>query len=114
MTACPRGSRRPAVAPGRRRRRPAPGRSRQICRGGGRSRPPPRLGPSLRTEGRPVRKAAPLTLAMLRQLVATCDASPRGRRDRALLLLFGFAGALRRSELVALQVGVLGSNRRNF
>ena len=57
----------------------------------------------LRTRGRPVRKAAALSLAMLRQLVATCDSSPRGRRDR-LLLLFGFAGALRRSELVALQV----------
>ena len=40
---------------------------------------------------------------MLRQILATCDASARGRRDRALLL-FGFAGALRRSELVALRV----------
>ncbi|HEY3849169.1 MAG TPA: site-specific integrase [Acetobacteraceae bacterium] len=40
---------------------------------------------------------------MLRQLVATCDASARGRRDRALLL-FGFTGALRRSELVSLRV----------
>jgi integrase len=40
---------------------------------------------------------------MLRQLVASCDASQRGRRDRALLL-FGFAGALRRSELVSLRV----------
>jgi integrase len=57
----------------------------------------------LRTHGRPVQKAAALSLAMLRQLLATCDASARGRRDRALLL-FGFAGALRRSELVALQV----------
>ena len=57
----------------------------------------------LRTRGRPVQKAAALTLAMLRQLVATCDASARGRRDRALLLI-GFAAALRRSELVALQV----------
>ncbi len=57
----------------------------------------------LRERGRPVQKAAALTLTMLRQLVATCDASTRGRRDRALLLL-GFAGALRRSELVALQV----------
>jgi len=57
----------------------------------------------LRLHGRPPRKAAPLTLALLRQLVATCDISARGRRDRALLL-FGFAGALRRSELVALQV----------
>jgi integrase len=57
----------------------------------------------LRTQGRPARQAAALTLAMLRRLLATCDASQRGRRDRALLLL-GFAGALRRSELVALQV----------
>ena len=57
----------------------------------------------LRTHARPVRKAAALTLPMLRQLLATCDDSARGRRDRALLL-FGFVGALRRSELVALRV----------
>ena len=58
-----------------------------------------------------MRKAAALTLAMLRQLVATCDASARGRRDRALLLI-GFAGALRRSELVALRAEdvVTGTN----
>jgi integrase len=48
-------------------------------------------------------KAAALSLENLKKLVATCDRTPRGRRDRALLL-FGFAGALRRSELVALQV----------
>jgi integrase len=58
---------------------------------------------ALRTQGRPVRKAAALTLPMLRQILATCDQSARGRRDRALLLI-GFAGALRRSELAALQV----------
>jgi len=57
----------------------------------------------LRTHGQPVQKAAALTLPMLRQLLATCDRSARGRRDRALLLI-GFAGALRRSELVALRV----------
>jgi integrase len=57
----------------------------------------------LRTHGRPVRKAAALSLAMLRELLATCDDSARGRRDRALLL-FGFTGALRRSELVSLNV----------
>ena len=57
----------------------------------------------LHTRGRPVRKAAALTLPMLRQLLATCDQSARGRRDRALLL-FGFVGALRRSELVFLNV----------
>ena len=57
----------------------------------------------LRTHARPVQKAAALTLPMLRQLLATCNTSARGRRDR-LLLLFGFVGALRRSELVALNV----------
>ena len=39
------------------------------------------LGGLLRERGRPARKAAALTLAMLRQLVATCDGSNRGRRD---------------------------------
>ena len=63
----------------------------------------------LRSRGRPARKAAALTLVMLRRLLATCDSTARGRRDRhgrgdRALLLFGFAGALRRSELVALQV----------
>jgi len=57
----------------------------------------------LRTRGRPARKAAALSLPMLRRLLATCDQTARGRRDRALLL-FGFTGALRRSELVALRV----------
>jgi hypothetical protein len=41
---------------------------------------------ALRTHGRPPQKAAALTLPMLRQLLATCDESARGRRDRALLL----------------------------
>jgi hypothetical protein len=57
----------------------------------------------LRQHGRPVRKAAALSLGQLRRLVSTCDTSARGKRDRALLLI-GFAGALRRSELVGLQV----------
>jgi integrase len=57
----------------------------------------------LRRHGRPPQKAAALSLAMLRKLLATCDRTVRGRRDRALLL-FGFAGALRRSELVFLNV----------
>src|SRR5208337_1357227 len=61
----------------------------------------------LRQHGRPPQKAAPLTLPMLRRLLATCDPSARGRRDRALLL-FGFAGALRRSELAALRVDDVG------
>ena len=58
---------------------------------------------ALRTHPRPVQKAAALTLPLLRQLLVTCDTSARGRRNR-LLLLFGFVGALRRSELVALHV----------
>ena len=57
----------------------------------------------LRRHGRPPQRAAALTLAILRKILATCDGTPRGRRDRALLL-FGFAGALRRSELVFLNV----------
>jgi integrase len=56
-----------------------------------------------RRHGRPVRQAAAIRLAALRRLLATCPEDATGRRDRALLLL-GFAGALRRSELVALDV----------
>ncbi|MCE2579124.1 site-specific integrase [Gluconacetobacter entanii] len=44
-----------------------------------------------------------LTPAQLRAMVERCDDSARGRRDRCLLV-FGFAGALRRSELVGLMV----------
>jgi integrase len=57
----------------------------------------------LRQYGQPVKRAAPLTVDLLRQVVATCDLTTRGRRDRALLLI-GFAGALRRSEIVRLRV----------
>lgn len=55
----------------------------------------------LREQKRPVRPAAALTSAELRRLLAGCEEDLAGLRDRALLLL-GFAGALRRSELVAL------------
>jgi hypothetical protein len=57
----------------------------------------------LRQHGRAVQKAAALTLGMLRRRRATCDLRARGRRNRALLLI-GLAGALCRSEQVALQV----------
>jgi integrase len=50
----------------------------------------------------PVKKKA-ITLAELRGIVATCGTDLQGRRDRALLLI-GFLGALRRSELIALNV----------
>ncbi len=55
----------------------------------------------LATHGRPVRPAAALTSVEVRRLIASCGPEPAGLRDRALLLL-GFAGALRRSELVAI------------
>lgn len=54
-----------------------------------------------RTHGSRRRQAAALTSTELRRLVAACPGDLAGRRDRALLLL-GFAGALRRSELVAI------------
>jgi integrase len=53
-----------------------------------------------RTHRRRSRQAAALTSAELKRLVAACGGDLTGTRDRALLLL-GFAGALRRSELVA-------------
>jgi integrase len=57
---------------------------------------------------RPLRKAQPLELEPLARLVEPIDtATLAGLRDRALLLL-GFAAALRRSELVALDVEDLG------
>lgn len=45
----------------------------------------------------------PVTIEDLRRLTAALPATLLGKRDRALLLL-GFAGAFRRSELVALDV----------
>lgn len=57
----------------------------------------------LREHGRPPMQAGALTLALLQRLLDTCDLSPGGRRDRAMLLL-GFAAALGRSELVGLLV----------
>ncbi|HTW27947.1 MAG TPA: tyrosine-type recombinase/integrase [Acetobacteraceae bacterium] len=61
----------------------------------------------LRAQRRPVRPAAALTSVEIRRLLAVCDDAAPGAvglsasRDRALLLV-GFAGALRRGELVAL------------
>lgn len=52
----------------------------------------------------PWRQAEPLLYDTLPALLATFDASPLGRRDRALVLL-GFAAALRRSELAAIDLG---------
>jgi integrase len=54
-----------------------------------------------RAHGEPARRAAALTTPEIRRLVEVCGDDLSGLRDRALLLL-GFAGALRRSEIVGL------------
>lgn len=54
------------------------------------------------THGAPPRQAAALGTEEVRRLVATCDGSLQGLRDRALLLLT-YAGAFRRSEVAALR-----------
>lgn len=48
-------------------------------------------------------KKAPATIDRIQAMIAGCPDTLKGQRDRALLL-FGFAGAFRRSELVALTV----------
>ena len=58
---------------------------------------------------RQVGKEAAVT-ADVRAMVGTLEASLAGRRDRALLLL-GFAGAFRRSELVALDAADVATTR---
>ena len=53
-----------------------------------------------RAHGRPQRRARPLTKEDLFSVLATTGDGLKGARDRALLLV-GFAGAFRRSELVS-------------
>ncbi|USQ74703.1 tyrosine-type recombinase/integrase (plasmid) [Roseomonas mucosa] len=55
----------------------------------------------LASHGTPARPAAALTSAEVKRLLASCGTDMAGLRDKALLLT-GFAGALRRSELVAI------------
>lgn len=59
-----------------------------------------------RTHGTAQEGKAPARTAEVRRMVSTCGDGPLGTRDRALLLL-GFAGAFRRSELVGLDVSDL-------
>jgi site-specific recombinase XerD len=59
-----------------------------------------------RTIGSAAQGKAPATADVLMQMVALCGDTLIGKRDRALLA-FGFAGAFRRSELVALEVADL-------
>lgn len=56
-----------------------------------------------RTNGTAAVKKDPVTLDVLAPMAATCDDSLTGIRNRAILLL-GYAGAFRRSELVGLAV----------
>jgi integrase len=53
---------------------------------------------------RPARQAAPITPDLLLRMVRAQSDTPLGLRNRALLLT-GFGGALRRSEIVALNTG---------
>jgi site-specific recombinase XerC len=57
----------------------------------------------VRQHAAPQRQSAALITTEIRQLVRTCDTGLAALRDRALLLL-GYAGALRRSELVGADV----------
>ena len=56
-----------------------------------------------RTHGQPARRSAALTTSEIRGLVGVCGDDLAGIRDPALLVI-GFAGALRRSELLGLDV----------
>ena len=62
-----------------------------------------------RTYGAPRNKKTPAVAPKIVRMVADMPAGLIGLRDRALLLL-GFAGAFRRSELVALDVADLAEN----
>ncbi len=56
--------------------------------------------------GTAVDQAAPITVAILRRMLEVAPRGLAGTRDRALLLI-GFAGALRRSEIAALEAEAL-------
>jgi integrase len=60
----------------------------------------------------PAKKAA-ATASIIRQFLAPIADDPRGLRDKALILV-GFAGALRRSELAAIRVEQLEQTERGL
>ena len=62
-----------------------------------------------RTRGAAQVRKAPATHGIIADMVAQCPDTLRGTRDRAVLLL-GFAGAFRRSELAALTLADLEPN----
>ena len=57
----------------------------------------------IKRQAPPIRRVAPILADDLKRMLAHCDDSLRGVRDAAILSL-GFAAALRRSELCALNV----------
>lgn len=63
-----------------------------------------------RTIGTAQRQKAPVTAEILSAMMVHVPTTLAGKRDRALLTL-GFSGALRRSELVGLDVADLGPDR---
>ncbi len=63
--------------------------------------------------GQTPRKKVAATAGILRQILAPIPSDLRGLRDRALLLT-GFAGALRRSELAAIRVEQLEKTERGL
>lgn len=60
----------------------------------------------LREKSEAQSRRSPVLVTHLRKMLTNLPEGPAGVRDRALIL-FGFAGAMRRSELVALNVGDL-------
>ena len=57
-----------------------------------------------RKHGAPARRSTALTTTEIQKLCRACGLDLSGMRDRAMFLI-GFAGAMRRSELVGLDVG---------
>jgi integrase len=66
-----------------------------------------------RLHGRPQRRAAPIRLEHLADIVSRLGSERRDLRDRALLLV-GFAGAFRRSELTAIDCGWIEREERGI
>jgi hypothetical protein len=64
-------------------------------------------------KGEQPEKKVAATAAIIRQLLAAIPDDLRGKRDRALLLV-GFAGALRRSELAAMRLDRLEKTDRGW
>jgi site-specific recombinase XerD len=64
-------------------------------------------------KGQSPEKKVAATATIIRQLLAPIQDDLRGKRDRALIL-FGFAGALRRSELASIRVERLEKTDRGL